>query len=86
MVDHDMGLVLDVCDRIVVLNLGKGRPAVGTPAEIEGNDEVKPRPYLGTTHAGRGVPASMTCRQYPSSWTAPDLRGGGSDECRTHLQ
>jgi ABC-type branched-subunit amino acid transport system ATPase component/branched-subunit amino acid ABC-type transport system permease component len=50
MVDHDMGLVLDVCDRIVVLNLGKV-VAVGTPSEIERNDEVK-RAYLGTTHAG----------------------------------
>jgi ABC-type branched-subunit amino acid transport system ATPase component len=49
MVDHDMGLVLDICDRIVVLNLGKVI-AVGTPAEIERNDEVK-RAYLGTTHA-----------------------------------
>ena len=49
MVDHDMGLVLDVCDRIVVLNLGKVI-AVGTPAEIMRNDEVK-RAYLGTTHA-----------------------------------
>ena len=50
MVDHDMGLVLDVCDRMVVLNLGRVI-AVGTPAEIERNDEVK-RAYLGTTHAG----------------------------------
>jgi ABC-type branched-subunit amino acid transport system ATPase component len=50
MVDHDMGLVLDVCDRIVVLDLGKV-VAVGTPADIQGNDEVK-RAYLGTTHAG----------------------------------
>ncbi len=49
-VDHDMGLVLDVCDRIVVLNLGRV-VAVGPPAEIERNDEVK-RAYLGTTHAG----------------------------------
>jgi ABC-type branched-subunit amino acid transport system ATPase component/branched-subunit amino acid ABC-type transport system permease component len=50
MIDHDMGLVLAVCDRIVVLNLGKV-VAVGTPQEIERNDEVK-RAYLGTTHAG----------------------------------
>jgi ABC-type branched-subunit amino acid transport system ATPase component/branched-subunit amino acid ABC-type transport system permease component len=49
MVDHDMGLVLDVCDRIVVLDLGK-LVAVGTPQEIERNDVVK-RAYLGTTHA-----------------------------------
>ncbi len=49
MVDHDMGLVLDVCDRIVVLDLGK-IVAVGTPQEIERNEVVK-RAYLGTTHA-----------------------------------
>jgi ABC-type branched-subunit amino acid transport system ATPase component/branched-subunit amino acid ABC-type transport system permease component len=49
MVDHDMGLVLDVCDRIIALNLGQVI-AVGPPAEIERNDEVK-RAYLGTTHA-----------------------------------
>jgi len=49
MVDHDMGLVLDVCDRIVVLDLGK-IVAVGAPPEIERNDVVK-RAYLGTTHA-----------------------------------
>ncbi len=49
MVDHDMGLVLDVCDRIVVLDLGK-IVAVGTPQEIERNNVVK-RAYLGTTHA-----------------------------------
>ncbi|HEY5395768.1 MAG TPA: branched-chain amino acid ABC transporter permease/ATP-binding protein [Trebonia sp.] len=49
MVDHDMGLVLDVCDRIVVLDLGK-IVAIGTPPEIERNDVVK-RAYLGTTHA-----------------------------------
>ncbi|SQD95993.1 ABC transporter related [Parafrankia sp. Ea1.12] len=48
MVDHDMGLVLDVCDRIVVLNLGEV-VVVGTPAEIQRNPEVT-RAYLGTTH------------------------------------
>jgi ABC-type branched-subunit amino acid transport system ATPase component len=49
MVEHDMGLVLDVCDRIVVLDLGKVI-AIGTPEEIQQNDEVK-RAYLGATHA-----------------------------------
>jgi ABC-type branched-subunit amino acid transport system ATPase component len=53
MVDHDMGLVLDVCDRIVVLDLGQV-VAVGTPTEIQGNDEVK-RAYLGTTHGNAEV-------------------------------
>jgi ABC-type branched-subunit amino acid transport system ATPase component/ABC-type branched-subunit amino acid transport system permease subunit len=54
MVDHDMGLVLDVCDRIVVLDLGR-IVAVGTPREIERNEVVK-RAYLGTTHASAETP------------------------------
>lgn len=46
MVDHDMGLVLEVCDRIVVLDLGKVI-AVGTPEEIKTNPDVI-RAYLGS--------------------------------------
>ncbi len=55
MVDHDMGLVLDVCDRIVVLDLGKVI-AIGTPEQIQSNEGVK-RAYLGTTHAHAGAPS-----------------------------
>jgi ABC-type branched-subunit amino acid transport system ATPase component/branched-subunit amino acid ABC-type transport system permease component len=72
MVDHDMGLVLDVCDRIVVLNLGKVI-AVGTPAEIERNEEVK-RAYLGTTHAATHAAADAETRPgagTPSPESAP---------------
>jgi ABC-type branched-subunit amino acid transport system ATPase component/branched-subunit amino acid ABC-type transport system permease component len=49
LVDHDMGLVLDVCDRIIVLDLG-GVIAVGTPREIQSNPDVI-RAYLGGTAA-----------------------------------
>jgi ABC-type branched-subunit amino acid transport system ATPase component len=49
MVEHDMGLVLEVCDRIVVLDLGKVI-AVGTPAEIKTNPDVV-RAYLGSSHS-----------------------------------
>ena len=55
MVDHDMDLVLDVCDRIVVLDLGK-RIAIGTPAEVRNNPDVT-RAYLGSAHSGQEVPA-----------------------------
>ncbi|GAC70332.1 branched-chain amino acid ABC transporter permease/ATP-binding protein [Gordonia soli] len=51
LVDHDMDLVLDVCDRIVVLDLGT-RIAIGTPAEIRSDSEVT-RAYLGATHSGQ---------------------------------
>jgi branched-chain amino acid transport system ATP-binding protein len=48
LVDHDMGLVLSVCDRVVVLDAG-AVIAQGTPAEIRGDDRVIAA-YLG--HAG----------------------------------
>ncbi|NDZ95980.1 ATP-binding cassette domain-containing protein [Streptomyces sp. SID6673] len=55
MVDHDMELVLEVCDRIVVLDLGK-RIAIGTPDEVRTNPQVT-RAYLGATHSGKEVTA-----------------------------
>ncbi|MCD2145651.1 branched-chain amino acid ABC transporter permease/ATP-binding protein [Gordonia paraffinivorans] len=45
MVDHDMDLVLTICDRVVVLDLGKVI-ATGTPDEIR-NDDAVIRAYLG---------------------------------------
>lgn len=45
LVEHDMELVMDICDRIVVLNLGR-KLAEGTPREIQDNQEVIAA-YLG---------------------------------------
>jgi len=45
LVEHDMELVMDVCDSIIVLNLGK-LLAVGTPREIQENPMVIAA-YLG---------------------------------------
>ncbi|MFD7205488.1 ATP-binding cassette domain-containing protein [Streptomyces sp. NPDC059893] len=45
LVDHDMGLVLEVCDRIIVLDLGNVI-AQGTPAEIKADPRVAAA-YLG---------------------------------------
>lgn len=45
LVEHDMELVMDICDRIMVLNLGR-KLAEGTPLEIQINQEVIAA-YLG---------------------------------------
>ncbi len=45
LVEHDMELVMDVCDYILVLNLGR-KLAEGTPREIQENPEVIAA-YLG---------------------------------------
>jgi branched-chain amino acid transport system ATP-binding protein len=54
LVDHDMGLVLSVCDYVYVLDFGR-LIAQGTPAEIRENERVITA-YLGSQKgSGHGV-------------------------------
>jgi branched-chain amino acid transport system ATP-binding protein len=52
MVEHDMGLVMDLADRVMVVDFGVPI-TTGTPAEVQRNPDVI-KAYLGEDHATGG--------------------------------
>ncbi|WP_433056833.1 ABC transporter ATP-binding protein [Dactylosporangium sp. CS-033363] len=55
LVEHDMGLVMDLADRVLVVDFGVP-VACGTPGEVQQNPDVI-RAYLGETGVAEGMTA-----------------------------
>ena len=78
LVEHDMGLVMDLADRVLVVDFGQP-VATGTPAEIQ--DRPRRHPRL----PGGGEPG-MTATTAPTGATAADPAGAAATTIATRVR
>jgi long-chain acyl-CoA synthetase len=68
LIEHDMGVVMDISKRVVVLDRGRAI-AEGDPASVQSNPEVI-RAYLGTKHEAKSGVSNV---KIPADATIPRL-------------
>jgi branched-chain amino acid transport system ATP-binding protein len=57
MIEHDMGVVMDISHRVMVLDFGR-RIAAGLPEEVMADERVK-KAYLGEDDTDESRPAEV---------------------------